>query len=231
MLKRFSVLIAAAVITLSTVTAQTGRGEMTPEQLYLQETIELMIIRETARSQSREQKLIALEYIGEALDRGSTNDELRQTLQYLVEEGTRSVTRENNRVVNNFPDVRRRSARLLGQVGTEEATNSLLGILEFESEPMVITEAIKSLGDIGINNNDRTIIGIIQVARRNDSLNRDNQIALATIDAFEKIARKDGALTNPEAIQLLMRISEGTYITPIKERARQLLADLRTMGR
>ena len=228
--KSFSVLIIASAIIVSTVTAQTRR-EMTPEELYLQQTIELMIIRESARSASRESKQISLEYIGEAIERGNRSDAIRVELEYLLQEGTRSVTRENNRVVNNFPDIRRRAARFLGQLGTEEAVNTLLGILDFENEPIVIQEVIKSLGDIGINHNDRTILSIVQVARRNDNLNRDSFIALATIDAFEKIARIEGALTNTEAIQLLIRIAEGTYITPIKERARQLLADLRTFSR
>jgi len=231
-LKRFVVLMAAAVLAVSAVFAQnSSQREMTVEESYLQESIELMIIRETARAESREQKLVALEYISDALGRGSTNDEIRQTLEFLSREGRRSVARENGRVTNNFPDIRRQSAKFLGQIGTEEAKNALLEITQFENEPMVLQEAIKSLGDIGMNDNNETIANIAWVMRRFDNLNPDNLMAIATIDAFEKIAKKNGGLNSPEAVQLLIRISEGNYIRPVQERARQLLADLRSYGR
>ncbi|MCL2721053.1 MAG: HEAT repeat domain-containing protein [Treponema sp.] len=228
-LKRFSVLLVMAVILVTAASAQSGtQREMTVEQSYLQESMELMIIRETARSTTREQKFIALSYISDAIGRGSTNDEIRQTLDYLSREGRRSVARENNRVVNNFPDIRRQSARLLGQMGTEEARQSLIEILQYENEPAVLQEAIKSLGDIGSNDNNETVIHIAWVMNRFSNLNPDNLMAIATIDTFEKIARKNGGINSPEAIRCLVLISEGQYITPVRERARQLLAELRT---
>lgn len=227
--KRVSILIIAAAITVSVAAAQSS-NDMTPEESYLQESIEIMIIRETARASTREQKFLALEYIGDAIERGSTNDEIRQTLEFLSREGRRTLAMENGRVVNNFPDVRRQSAKFLGQMGTEEARRTLLEILQFENEPMVLQEAIKSLGDIGtIDNNDSLVI-ISWVVSRFDNLNPDNLMALATIDAFEKIARRNNGLNSPEAIATLARISEGNYITPVKERARMLLSELRTYG-
>jgi HEAT repeat protein len=230
--KRFLVLIAAAVFAVSAVGAQNNsQREMSVEETYLQETIQLMIIRETARADTREQKLIALEYISEAINSGNTGDEIRQTLEFLSREGRRTVARENGRVTNNFPDVRRQAAKYLGQLGTEEAKNALLEITQFENEPMVLQEAIKSLGDIGLNDNNETVANIAWVVRRFDNLNPDNLMAIATIDAFEKIARKNGGLNSQEAIQVLIRISEGNYIRPVQERARQLIAELRTYGR
>jgi HEAT repeat protein len=230
-LKRFFVLVITAVIAVSAVSAQTkSEKEMTVEESYLKESIELMIIRETARAESREQKMIALEYIKDAIGRGNKNDDIRQTLEYLSREGRMTVSRENGRVTNNFPDVRRQAAKYLGQVGTEEAQKSLMEIMRFENEPMVIQEAIKSLGDIGLNDNNETVAHIAWIVRKFDSTNPDNLMAIATIDAFEKIAKKNDGLKSPEAIQILARISEGQYVTPVRERARQLLADLRSYG-
>ena len=228
MFKRFSILLIAALIAVSTIAAQ--RNEMTVEESYLQESIELMIIRETARASTREQKFVALEYINDAIERGSTNDEIRQTLDFLSREGRRTVAMENGRVVNNFPDVRRQSAKLLGQMGTEEARRSLIDIMQFENEPMVLQEAIKSLGDIGTNENNETLIVISWIISRFDTSKPDNLMALATIDAFENIARRNNGIDSPEAISALIRISEGNYITPVRDRARQLLADLRGYG-
>jgi HEAT repeat protein len=227
--KRFFILIIAAFVIITVVNAQ-GRSGMSIEESYIQETIELMIIRETARSNSREQKYVALEYISEAIERGSKNDDIRQTLEFLSREGRISVATENGRVVNNFPDIRRQSARYLGQMGTEEARKALLNICQYENEPMVLQEAIKSLGDIGVNDNNDAVIIISWVVSRFDNLNPDNLMALATIDAFENIARKNNGINSPEAVRTLVRISEGLYISPVKERARELLAELRNYG-
>ena len=228
--KRFFILIMAAVIAVSTAAAQSSSGERTVEQSYLQESIEIMIIRETARASTREQKLIALEYIGDAISRGNTSDDICQTLEFLSREGRRTVIRDSGRVVNNFPDVRRQSARYLGQLGTEEARQALIDICQYENEPMVLQEAIKSLGDIGTNENNETVANIAWVFSRFDNLNPDNLMAIATIDTFEKIARRNGGLNSPEAIRVLIRISEGLYVRPVQERARQLLAELRSYG-
>jgi hypothetical protein len=226
--KRFSIFMLVAVIAVSAVAAQ--GNEMTVEQSYLQESIEIMIIRETARASTREQKFVALGFIGDAIERGNKSDDIRQTLEFLSREGRRSIAMENGRVVNNFPDVRRESARYLGMIGTEEARKTLLDIVLFENEPMVLQEAITSLGDIGTNENNETVRIIASVVTRFDNLNPDNLMAIATIDAFEKIAQKNGGLNSREAIELLARISEGHYIRPVQERARQLLADLRAFG-
>jgi hypothetical protein len=66
---------------------------------------------------------------------------------------------------------------------------------------------------------------------RFNATNPDNLMALATIDAFEKIARKNNGISAPEVPRTLNLIVEGQYVTPVKERARQLLAELRTYGK
>jgi HEAT repeat protein len=228
-LKRFFILMTVVAAAVSIAVAQSN-NEMTVEESYLQESIELMIIRETARASSREQKFIALEYIGYAISRGNASDDIRQTLDFLSREGRRTVAMESGRVVNNFPDVRRQSARYLGQMGTEEARKTLLEICQFENEPMVLQEAIKSLGDIAVNDNNDTLNTISWIFSRFNNLNPDNLMALATIDAIDKIARKYNGINSQEAVRTLRLITEGQYITPVKERAMQLMSDLRRYG-
>jgi len=228
--KRFSILITVFVFAVSVITAQSNSGGMTVEESYLKDTMEIMIIRETARANSREQKFVALEFINEAINRGNKSEEIRQTLDFLSKEGRRSVAMENGRVVNNFPDVRRLSAMYLGQIGSEEARKSLLDMCQFENEPMVLQEAIKALGDIGVNENNDTVIIIAWVFSRFNNLNPDNLMALATIDAFENIARQNNGINHPEAVRVLTQIAEGKYIAPVKERAWQLLSDMRSYG-
>jgi hypothetical protein len=232
MLKRPAAAAALFFSALAAVFAQnSGTGasnrEMSVEESYLQESVELMVIRETSRADTRDQKLVALEYIGEAIERGNTGEEIRGALEYLSMEGVMNKARENGRLVNNFPDVRRQSAKYLGDLGTPEAKNTLLKIVVADPEPMVLQEAVKSLAKIGLNDNDETVNAIAWIVTRFDVLNPDNLLALSAVDAFAVLAEKNGGIKDPNAIRTLIRISEGNYIKPVQEKARAVLMDLR----
>jgi len=201
--------------------------EMSVEQSYLQESIELMIIREQSRAESRDMKLVALEYIGEAIKRGNKGEEIHSALEYLSMEGIVNKTRENGRLVNNYPDIRIKAATYLGDVGTPEAKDVLIKLVLADNESMVITEAIKSLAKIGLNDNDETVNAISWIVARYDVLNPDNLLALSAIEAYEKIAAANGGIKDPSVSRALMRIADGPYIRPVQDRARQVLVDLR----
>jgi hypothetical protein len=227
MLRRFSILIITALFAVSTAMGQSNDSEMSIEESYLQEAIELMIIRETSRSDSREQKMLSLEYIGDALQRGSTNDELRTTLEYLSVEGTQNRVTQGGRLMNNFPDVRRQAAKHLGTVGTKEAKDALIKMCNSDNEPMVLQEAIKSLGTIGINENDDAVSAIVWVVNKfNSGDNPDQLLAIAAIDTLEKLARKYRKV-DANTIQVIAKIAEGPYYSAVRDMAKQSLVNLR----
>jgi len=200
-------------------------SEMTIEESYLQESVENMIIREQSRADSREMKMIALEFINDAIEKGNTGKDVLQALEYMGLEGTLNRGRENGRLINNYPDVRRETCKYLGKMGTEEAKEALLKIIYYDNEPMVLQEAVKSLGDIGIDDNGKTISTIAWILQKFDNTNPDNLLALAAIEAFEKLGA--GSNRDVHAIQMLIRISDGPYIRPVQERARQALVNIR----
>jgi hypothetical protein len=220
------IFMAAAVVFLVTAPAAMAQ-EMSIEESYLQQSIENMIIREQSVATGRDMKLVALEYIGEAIRHGNTSDDVRNALEYLALEGLTNQTRENGRMINNFPDVRAKAASYLGEVGTPEAKNALLKVMLADPEPMVLTEAVKSLAKIGLNENEETANTISWVVTRFDMLNPDNLLALSALEAFETLAKKNGGLKDPSALRTIMRIADGRYIAPVKDRARQLIFDLR----
>ena len=229
--KRFLIIAAVILVLPVMVTAQTGSSsgnrEMSVEQSYLQESVELMIIREQSRTDSRDMKMVALEYINDAIDRGNKSDEIRSSLEYLSLEGVVNISRENGRVVNNFPDVRVKAATYLGKLGTAEAKDTLLKMVNRDPEPMVLTEAIKSLGTIGMNNADEVTQTICWTVNRFNTLNPDNMLALSAIDAFEKIAAANNGIKDRNVMELLVKIAAGAYITPVKNRATELIDKLR----
>jgi hypothetical protein len=230
-IKRFAVALVGLCTVLTTVPAQQQNSgqqrEMSVEESYLQQSVELMVIREQSHADTREMKLLALQYIGEAIGRGNNGREIRDALEYLGLEGVLNQTREGNRVVNNFPDVRREAARYLGEMGTPEAKDSLLRMLVVDNEPMVLQEVVKSLGRIGLNDNDETVATIAFIVRKFDVRGPDNLLALSAIDAFETLAERNNGIRGTEAINVLMRIAEGRYVRPVQERAKQAINDLR----
>jgi hypothetical protein len=231
--KRFLIIALVTLALPVMVSAQTRPGtttdtsEMSVEQSYLQESVELMIIREQSRTDNRDMKMVALEYINDAINRGNKSDDIRSALEYLSLEGVINIARENGRVVNNFPDVRVKAATALGKLGTPEAKDTLLKMVNRDNEPMVITEAIKSLGLIGMNNADEVTQTICWTVNRFNTLNPDNMLALSAIDAFDKIAVANNGIKDRNVLELLFKIANGFYIPAVKNRASELLEKLR----
>jgi HEAT repeat protein len=222
-----SVLEAQTNPGISTERGSDGNPEMTIEQSYLPETVELIIIREQSRSNSREAKLIALEYITAAINRGSKSDEIRSSLEYLALEGVVNVARENGRVVNNFPDIRKQAAASLGQLGTPEAKTTLLKMVSSDNDPLVTAEALKSLGRIGNISNDEVIL-IARAVNRFHNFNPDNMVVLSALDIFEKAAAANNGIWDRFVVEIITRVSESHfYVTSVRNRAKQLLGDLR----
>ncbi|MDR0475943.1 MAG: HEAT repeat domain-containing protein [Treponema sp.] len=228
-LKRIFVFLGFFGVAVTLVQAQSqsgGNRELTVEETYLQQSVETMIIREQSRAESRDLKLAALKYIGEAIDHGNKGAEIKDALEYMGIEGTINKTRENGRLMNNYPDIRVIAASYLGALGTNEAKDILIKICLADNEPMVLTEAIKSLGKIGLNDNDETAAVISLIIRRFDILHPDNLLALSALEAFEKLALANGRI-DLHSVQMVMMIADGQYLLSVKERARHVLDVLR----
>lgn len=227
-------MIASLVLAALTVLPAVGQagGEQTVEEAYLQQSLEGMIIREQAYADSKDMKLLALRYIKQAVDEGRATLEIQQALEYLVTEGTMNQVRSGGYgiVLNNFPDVRREAALILGEFKTPEAKETLIRVALAENEPMVIAAALRSLGTIGIVDNDDVTQTIAFIVNRWDVLMPDNMLAFESLVALEALADQHNGLKDSAAIRSIMRIADGNYITPVRQKARELLDKLRRMS-
>ncbi|MDR2103228.1 MAG: HEAT repeat domain-containing protein [Treponema sp.] len=230
MVKRFVAVGIILTIMVSTVIGQNSSREMSVEESYLQDAVELMIIREQSRGESRDMKMIALEYIGDAIERGNKGEEVRAALEYLAFEGIVNKTRENGRLLNNYPDVRTKAAAYLGDLGTPEARSTLIKIISADTEPMVLTEAVKSLAKINNADIEETINIITRMLSKFDTLNPDNLLALSALDAYDKLAQITRGKLDSTTVQLIIHISEGIYAKPVQAKARMVLSNIRKYG-
>jgi hypothetical protein len=127
--------------------------------------------------------------------------------------------------MNNYPDIRAKACDILGEIKTEESKNMLVSIAVEDKEPMVVTAAIRSLGNIGLNENDEVVNMIEFIHKRYAALNPTSSLALEVLLAYEKLAP-----TVQDKGAMIQSISEiGTnykYVTPVRTKALQLLRSL-----
>ena len=232
-----SILICGLIMLIAALGfAQDGEGEeqtdsQTIEELYLSQDVELQIIRGQTLSNDREMKLLALQNIRQMVEEGtlsSDNSGMFTVLQSLATEGTARQVRSNGSVINNYPDIRRRAAQLLGEVGGSQAKDALINVLQDEPEPMVLSEAVYALGTIGQNENNETVDQIVRVLNtENASETPDNNLAYASLLALEKIAESQGSLSDPDAINTILDVAGGSYIRTVRLKAVDVLSKLR----
>ncbi len=217
------VFIASALMLVSgLVFAQ--EKETSVESEYLND-VDSDIIMTLAESDEYDNKLVALQYLQSALEEGNTSDAVVQALDRLAGEGLTTQSRTNGRLNNNFPEIRREACKLMAKIPTEHSKNTLISIAVADNEPMVIAAAVKSLGEIGINENDEAVDAIAFANRRNQVLNPTSSLALEVLNAFEMLA--DKTENKKTMIDAVARIStDYHYVTPVRQKAYKLLKTL-----
>ncbi len=206
----------------------TGR---TIEELYLSQDLELQIMRSQARANDREMKELALRSIRDMVESGETPEGVYVILESLAAEGVGRQVRSNGSIVNNFPEIRRQSAELLGQVGGEEAKDTLIGILRDDPEDMVLAEAAYALGQIGLNENNEVSDHMVQtLLRENSSPTPDNNLAFSLIISLERLSERNGGLPDPEVLNVLLETASSPYIRTVRRRAIEAIVNMREHG-
>jgi HEAT repeat protein len=224
-------LLVAAGLSAQQAAASTSSKELTIEELFLQ-SVEFQILREKAFSDDYDIKMSALDDLDKKITDGSYkagDPQVEFVLEYLAMEGSGHTVREAGRLINNFPEVRRRSANMLGRLGTDQAKDALIRVLLIDNEPMVQAEAAYGLGVIGRNPDNQVVQALAFSYNRMDPTQPDNNLGYAMCLAIEKLAQKTpGGIKDPAAYQMLVKIAQGNYLRAVKTKALQVLDELKT---
>ena len=199
--------------------------ETTVEKEYMS-TIQDVVITELANSDQRDNKLVALQYLEAAVENGETSPDMVSALDQLAGEGISTQSRMNGRMMNNFPDIRAKACEILGRVGSEDAALTLNKVVKADNEPMVLSSAIRALGDIGYNDGDKISDTIAFISNRFEALTPTSSLALEVVIAYEKL------LPNIEnkkpVIDSLGRIAtDYHFVQPVRKRAYDLLLKMK----
>ncbi len=227
--KSIAILAGLSVFT-GVAFAQTtmSKSETTVENEYLS-NVEDVIISELSSSEDYDNKLVALQYLESAIEDGRSSPEMSLALEQLSSEGVSYQARTNGRVVNNFPDIRAKACDLLSKIPTTESKNTLVKVIDTDNEPMVLTAAARSLGEIGMNDNNEVVIALAKAQTKNAVLNPTSSLAFEILVAFEKLA----PVTDDKSymLQSLTAIaSNHNYVRPVRLKALDVLKNLQGSG-
>jgi HEAT repeat protein len=206
-----------------------GQKELTIEELFLK-SVELQIMREKAFSEDYDVKMNVLDDIDKMITNATVGDnstQIETMLEYLSLEGTLRTVRQDRRQVNNFPEVRRRAANMLGRLGGVDSMKALVTVLLGDEEPMVKSEAVYGLGVIGLNEKNEAIAAITFAFNLEDPAKPDNNFAYAIVLAIEKLAQKTGGIKDPAAYRTLIKIAQGSYLSTVRAKALQVIDELK----
>ena len=194
---------------------------MTVEEAYLN-SIEGVIIKEMVSSEGRDTKLVALQYIQDAIEKGKVSQDIERTLDSLATVGLSTVVYENGRAMNNYPDIRIKACELLGKLGTKEAMKTLVRVMYADNEPSVVTAAVHSVGELGFNDGDEAVDMINWINRKFDIINPTSSLALEILNTYEKLLSK--VENKKSMVDGIIRIASNySYVTPVREKALSLL--------
>ncbi len=227
-IKSLPVVVATLLVSAFSAYAEGSDSIMTVEEAYLN-SVEGVIIKELATSEGRDSKMVALQYIENAIGAGRTSEDIQVALDSLASEGITSVVKENGRTMNNFPDVRMKACELLGKMGTTEAKDTLITVMYSDNEPAVITAAVRSLGELGYNDNDEVVEMINWITRKFDIILPTSSLALEVLNTYEKLAPQ--VEDKSGMINAIIRIANNyNYVTPVRNRAYEVLKSVSGNG-
>ncbi|MBT3275015.1 MAG: PQQ-binding-like beta-propeller repeat protein [Spirochaetales bacterium] len=181
-------------------------------------------------SDSRDSKNTALLIIEELLNqREPPPPFLSYFLGELASEGTLKTLFSSGRLLNDFPDIRSRGARLLSEVGTLQDISLLIRLLTFEYDSVVQREIISALGALMSDQTGDATAAISVVIQKdlNGKKNPDPHLAMAGLKALEAIHRYAGSMPHDSGYETLFAVYRGNYQKDVREYA---LAVIRGLG-
>lgn len=142
---------------------------------------------------------------------------LVELADFLMGEGSIRTQYENGRLINDYPEIRRKSVKVMAKIGGSGARLSLLNALNTEPHSAVKAEICLALADPNMSDDSGDILRALSYMYR--TTNRpDQNLVAALIEAVKNIA-KGNPMSYSEAIYLLSEIQHGNYNKDIRARA------------
>lgn len=176
--------------------------------------IERNYLLELASSQEEYLKLMVLTQIQEGLEDGSytgVEPAILSILHMLAGEGVANPIRMDGRLINDFPEVRRRAAALLGRWGDLRSSATLIRLLSSESSIQVALTQAEAIGRLGSDPSGR---GTVAIATRAEVALRSGYGAVWGVvlpGILENILQYNGGYPDSAGFRLHTRLLGGDF--------------------
>jgi hypothetical protein len=204
-------------------------AETIEEQLLRQKEAKLKVYQIQAKVGDRKQKAdildkILVEYDNEKYT--NKDAELMDLVVFLSEEGNIRKEYENNTLVNDYPEVRRKSVQLLAKLGGDQAREALINVMVSDKNSMVKAEVCNAIAQIKDNDKGDALRALVFIYR--STYRPDSNLVFAIINAVKEIA-KSGSGSYSESISILSELQMGNYNRKIREAAYSAIEELSGM--
>lgn len=191
---------------------------------YYRDNADYLYLRSMSDSLDISIKMVALNEIRSRIMNGTIGSSaayLLMILESLASEGNARTMRSQNRIINDFPNIRSEASLLLGEIGTYQTVALLSNLLANERDPGAAAAMVKSLGLLRSDKKGKAIQAISQKVYEDKYRNRvpNSQLAVAAIEAIGSIYSYHGAIPHPSGFDMLFSIYTGEYPKVIKQRA------------
>ncbi|HUI68947.1 MAG TPA: PQQ-binding-like beta-propeller repeat protein [Spirochaetia bacterium] len=174
-----------------------------------------------AGSQDREQNVLFLSEIQSRIARSSLGKStwyVVRLLEALAGSGLITPIYQNQKTINDFPDLRAEASAVLGMTGSASSRWMLLRIVAAETDSAALSAEVRALGDLTVDGDDASARTIAAAFVRLGTSPPDNRLAAATVDALDRIATYRGAIS-PSSVETLISIYHGPYVAEVRSAA------------
>jgi len=198
-----------------------GRTPSAPKggiEAALNASVDYLYLHALAGSGSHEQDLLFLAEVRSRISQGTLGKStwyVVRLLEQLAGTGLISPVYQNQKVINDFPDLRAEAAELLGVVGSAGSRWALIRVLGAESDSLALSAEIRALGALSVDADGASVRAIAAAFARAEGVPPDNRLAAATVGALDGIAAFMNAMS-PAAAETLLSISRGAYFEEIR---------------
>jgi PQQ-like domain len=144
-------------------------------------------------------------------------------LEGVVGFGLITQVRQNQQLINDFPDLRARAADLLARIGSIGSRAALLRSVAAETDSVALAAEVHALGELASDGDGASVAAIVRAFSRRADAPPDARLASAAVGALGRIALYEGTLEDPAAISLLIAVSGGPYDEAVRSAAAAIL--------
>jgi hypothetical protein len=144
-------------------------------------------------------------------------------LEGVVGQGLLTQVRQNQKLINDFPDLRASAAGLLARVGSTASRAALLDAVNAEPDGVALAAEIRALGAIASDGDGASARTVARAWTRRAAFSADPRLAAAVVDALGRITAYEGGLGEPSAVLALIAIARGSDGEAIRAAALSVL--------